>query len=274
MCKKLSIITINYNNKAGLQKTMQSVITQTWQDFEFIIIDGDSFDGSKDILNTYSSFLTYSVSEPDSGVYNAMNKGIKISTGDYLMFLNSGDALIDNNVLEKLQVELNGEYDIYYGDILYIDGIKQEVRTFPKKLNFAFFYEQNISHQASFIKAKLFKDIFLYSENFKIVSDWEFFTYAICRREASYRHLDHVIVIYDGTGMSSNSNNYSAIKQERDASLNRYFPEFIKDYEYLRDIKFKKAEQFMHIKKYPIAYKILKGFMNIILLFLPKFNRN
>ena len=274
MGKKLSIITINYNNKAGLEKTVQSVVSQTWQDFEFIVIDGNSSDGSKDVLSAYSSFFSYAVSEPDSGIYNAMNKGIKISTGDYLMFLNSGDALIDNTILAKLNAELNGEYDIYYGDILHIDGIKQEVRTFPKKLNFAFFYEQNISHQASFIKAKLFKDIFLYNENLKIVSDWEFFTYAICKREASYKHLDCVIVTYDGTGISSNSINSPEITKERDASLHRYFPEFVKDYEYLKEIKFKKAEQFMYIKKYPIAYKILKGFMNIILLFLPKFNRN
>jgi len=274
MSKKLSIITINYNNKAGLQETIQSVVSQTWQDFEFIIIDGNSSDGSRDLLDTYSSFLSYSVSEPDSGIYNAMNKGIKISTGDYLMFLNSGDSLIDNTILEKLNTELNGQYDIYYGDILQINGIKREIRTFPEKLNFAFFYEQNISHQASFIKAKLFKDIFLYNENFKIVSDWEFFTYAICKREASYKHLDCVIVTYDGTGISANSENHPEIDSERDASLNRYFPEFVKDYEYLKEIKFKKAEQFMHIKKYPLAYKILKGFMNIILLFLPKFNRN
>ena len=274
MSKKLSIITINYNNKAGLQKTIQSVVSQTWQDFEFIVIDGNSSDGSKDVLYTYASFFSYYVSEPDSGIYNAMNKGIKISTGDYLMFLNSGDSLIDNTILEKLNAELNGQYDIYYGDILHIDGIKKEIRTFPKKLNFAFFYEQNISHQASFIKAKLFKDIFLYNENLKIVADWEFFTYAICKREASYKHLDCVIVTYDGTGISANSKNHPEIDKERDASLNRYFPEFVKDYEYLKEIKFKKAEQFMHIKKYPIAYKILKGFMNIILLFLPKFNRN
>lgn len=274
MSKKLSIITINYNNKAGLQTTIQSVVSQTWQDFEFIVIDGNSLDGSKDVLNTYSSFFSYYVSEPDSGIYNAMNKGIKISTGDYLMFLNSGDSLIDNTILEKLNAEINGQYDIYYGDILHIDGIKKEIRTFPEKLNFAFFYEQNISHQASFIKAKLFKDIFLYNENLKIVADWEFFTYAICKREASYKHLDCVIIAYDGTGISANSKNHPEIDKERDTSLNRYFPEFVKDYEYLKEIKFKKAEQFMHIKKYPIAYKILKGFMNIILLFLPKFNRN
>lgn len=273
MSKKLSIITINYNDKEGLQKTIQSVVSQTWQDFEYIVIDGDSSDGSKDVLHAYSSFLSYSVSEPDSGIYNAMNKGIKISTGDYLMFLNSGDSLIDNTILEKLNTELNGQYDIYYGDILQIDGIKQEIRTFPKKLNFAFFYEQNISHQASFIKAKLFKDIFLYNENFRIVSDWEFFTYAICKREASYKHLDCVIVTYDGNGISANSENHLEISKERNASLNKYFPEFVNDYEYLKEIKFKKAEQFMYIKKFPIAYKILKGFMNIILLFLPKFNR-
>jgi len=274
MNKKLSIVTINYNNKGGLKKTFESVVHQTWQDFEFIVIDGNSLDGSKDLLGQYSSRLDYAVSEPDSGIYNAMNKGIRVATGDYIMFLNSGDSLIDNTVLEKIHLELNGQYDIYYGDILHNEGNKQEIRTFPKKLNFAFFYEQNISHQASFIKAKLFKDIFLYNEGFKIVSDWEFFVYAICKRDASYKHIDCVIVSYDGVGISSDVKNQLAITKERDISLNKYFPEFVKDYDYLKEIKFKKAEQFMYIKKHPIAYKILKGFMNIILLFLPKFNRN
>lgn len=270
---KISVITINYNDKAGLEKTIKSVISQTFKNFEFIIIDGNSDDGSKEVLNTYSNYITYWVSEPDKGIYNAMNKGIKMATGDYTLFLNSGDRLHDTEVLESVNNLMDKNLDIYYGDIIYDEIVQHTERTFPDKLTFAFFFEQNISHQASFIKRSLFDTIFLYDENFKIVSDWEFFTYAICKREASYKHINLIITDYDATGISSNTNNHPMMYEERAASLRKYFPEFIADYDYLKIVKFKKVDQLLYIKQYPIAFKILKAVINLILLFLPKFRR-
>ena len=99
---KLSIITINYNNKNGLQKTIDSVISQTFKDFEWIIIDGGSTDGSKELIEKYSQHITYWVSEPDKGIYNAMNKGIKVAKGEYLFFLNSGDYLVQPNTINQI----------------------------------------------------------------------------------------------------------------------------------------------------------------------------
>ena len=99
---KYSIITINYNNRDGLEKTIQSVINQTCQDFEFIIIDGGSTDGSVDIIKKYNDRINYWVSEPDKGIYNAMNKGILQAHGEYLNFMNSGDCFFDNEVLNKV----------------------------------------------------------------------------------------------------------------------------------------------------------------------------
>ena len=98
---KLSIITINFNNHDGLQKTINSVIAQTWKDFEWIIIDGGSTDGSKNLIEQYDKYITYWISESDKGIYNAMNKGIKIARGDYLQFLNSGDYFYNEKVIEK-----------------------------------------------------------------------------------------------------------------------------------------------------------------------------
>ena len=99
---KLSIITINLNNKEGLQKTIESIVNQTFRDYEFIIIDGGSNDGSIDVIELYKENITYWISEPDKGIYNAMNKGISIAKGEYYYFLNTGDRLISNDVLEKI----------------------------------------------------------------------------------------------------------------------------------------------------------------------------
>ena len=119
MSFKISIISINYNNKEGLRKTVESVVNQTYKNFEYIVIDGGSTDDSTDILDEYHEKINYIVSEPDSGIYNAMNKGIKVAKGDYLLFLNSGDCLIDQFVIQKVITELNDKISIYYGNLIY-----------------------------------------------------------------------------------------------------------------------------------------------------------
>jgi len=98
----LSIITVNLNNEVGLSKTIESVQNQTYRDYEYIIIDGGSIDGSLNILNEYSQIFTHWVSEPDSGIYDAMNKGIKFAKGEWIIFMNSGDFFANKNVLENI----------------------------------------------------------------------------------------------------------------------------------------------------------------------------
>jgi glycosyltransferase involved in cell wall biosynthesis len=269
MPKKLSIITINYNDKTGLTKTIESVISQKWQDFEFIVIDGDSNDGSKTVIESYKDAFTHAVSEPDSGIYNAMNKGIALAKGDYLLFLNSGDILFDENTLQKCQQYLNSDKGIYYGDILYQDIDRQRERIFPNELTFLFFLEHSLSHQAAFIKRALFDEIFLYNEDFKIVSDWEFFVYAICKHNVSYQRIPFFMTIYDTTGISSMEDNHPLMYRERKQSLEKYFPAFLSDYEAVTTFGSKRTKQLILIGKNKIAWKILKGFMNVILLFLP-----
>ena len=112
----LSIITINYNNKEGLQKTITSVVSQTVKEFEWVVIDGGSTDGSKELIEKYTDHIDYYVSEPDKGIYNAMNKGIHASHGKYLQFLNSGDSLHDNDTIERV-LPLLKDTDIYVGRI-------------------------------------------------------------------------------------------------------------------------------------------------------------
>ena len=112
---KLSVITINFNNRDGLRKTIESVVNQTFKDFEYIIIDGGSTDGSVDVIKEYADRIDYWVSEPDKGIYNAMNKGIDVAKGEYCIFMNSGDCFYVNDVYENVFRELDG-VDIIIGD--------------------------------------------------------------------------------------------------------------------------------------------------------------
>jgi glycosyltransferase involved in cell wall biosynthesis len=270
---KISIITINYNNKIGLQNTINSVLSQTWKGFEFIIIDGGSNDGGEAIIENYKHQLTYYVSEPDKGVYCAMNKGIRAAKGDFVFFLNSGDLFYDDHVLERIEMHLDKTTRIHYGDVVYQEEHTRVTRTFPDKLTFDFFLKDNINHQACFIDRLLFHEIFFYNEDYKMVSDWEFLIYAVCNRNISYKHTPQLISIYDTTGMSSDLNNHDAMNEDKNKTIQKYFPLFIEAYDYLQQLRNKKIEQFLFVKQYPVAYKVLKACINTILLFLPKFKR-
>ena len=135
----ITIITINLNNKNGLKRTIESVINQTYRDkMQYIIIDGDSNDGSKEIINQYKDNIDYWVSEKDNGLYNAMNKGIQAATNDYCLFLNSGDYLSENNVIQTIYDSLDA--DIVYGDEykLKTNGTRYLAK-YPNKIDESFF---------------------------------------------------------------------------------------------------------------------------------------
>lgn len=268
--KQISIVTVNYNNKAGLERTILSVINQTAREFEFIVIDGGSTDGSKDVLKRYQTNFNHWISEPDSGIYNAMNKGIKLATGNYICFLNSGDVLSKDTILEEVEQQIDPTAGIIYGDAAYLEPNGKVIRNYPDELSFRFFLEQNLSHQASFIRRSLFSDLFYYNENYKIVSDWEFFAYAICKANIPYKHLNLVICDYDTTGISSIISNHKAMNEERSLTMDRYFSLFLKDYEKIFILNSKRGQQFFYIKEHRFAYKILKGLMSIIMLLLPR----
>jgi glycosyltransferase involved in cell wall biosynthesis len=272
---KISIITINYNNKIGLEKTLSSVLDQSFTDFEFIIVDGDSADGSKDLLASNKSKFTHCISEPDHGIYNAMNKGIRLAKGDYLLFLNSGDILHNNDVIKNVNELIRGDYDIYYGDVIHLTKEVIREEKFPDHLSFSFFYVHNLCHQASFIKRKLFYELFFYNEEFKIISDWEFFVYAICKMNVSYKHLNMFISYYDTTGISSNLENHALVLSERSISITKHFPTFIKDYNNnVADLGRKRVKQFFYIKSHPVSWRVLKTFMSVISIFLTKKHEN
>lgn len=167
---KLSIITVNYNNKDGLQKTIDSVIGQTFSDYEWIIVDGGSKDGSKGLIESYKDKFSYWCSEPDGGVYNAMNKGISQVKGEYMCFMNSGDVFYDKKTLQSI-FEQPFDEDMVYGDWMQVYKDRCEIVDAPRNLSMFHLYIGNICHQAMFIKSCILKTEG-YDESYPIFADW------------------------------------------------------------------------------------------------------
>lgn len=215
---KLSIITINYNNKAGLQRTIDSVICQTWRDFEWIIIDGGSTDGSKELIEQYQNHFSYWCSEPDKGVYNAMNKGIAKAKGEYLNFMNSGDVFYSNNTLEEVFVRNTPYADMVYGDWLRIEKYNKVLMKAPDEVSLDFFYTDNICHQAMFIKSEMLKKEG-YDESFKIYADWARWV-RMALDDSSFQFVPVTICCFDATeGLSNKLTSNLEMEKERMRSM-------------------------------------------------------
>ena len=258
MKPKISIITVNYNNLEGLKKTVKSVENQTYQAFEYIVIDGGSTDGSAKFLDDNNRLFIYYVSEPDKGVYNAMNKGIKKASGEYLIFLNSGDHFYNDEVLEKNHQDIKGS-DIIYFDLQVIEGTKQFVKTYPDTLSFSYFVEETLPHPATFIKKEAFLKTKLYKEDFKIVSDWKFFIDAICKYNLSYKHIRKPLTIFYIGGLSSNPKNQILKYNEKQSVLRGDYLIYITDFDDI--ISYRKTLN--NLRSSRIIYLLVKlGFLN------------
>lgn len=199
---KLSIITINFNNLSGLKRTVDSVITQAWKDFEYIIIDGGSTDGSAEYIMGMKEHFTYRVSEPDKGIFSALNKGILVAKGQYLLFLNSGDWLLDETVLSKVCGK-DLVNDIYYGNVIIINQDNQKKISFKNLLSGDWLLAGNlINHQSSIWKRSIFNNR-LYDEDFSIISDWVFFMDSFFIYNCTISYIDVDISYYHNVGISS-----------------------------------------------------------------------
>lgn len=267
---KLSIITINRNNADGLRKTIESVVSQTYTDFEYIIIDGASTDGSVEIIKEYADRITYWVSEVDNGIFNAMNKGILKASGDYYLFLNSGDILIDDNVVLDF-VKREFRFDIISGILCEetLNG-KQRIPPLSAEIDFEYFYLNTLPHPASFIKASVFQDLGNYNEKNRIVSDWELFFTALVLKNKSYTKWDRRISIFDMTGISSGVENSKLEAGEKILVMQNLAPLVYKTY-----VKQQKqiTNLMIHDERYQEYMKLRSGKFLIIIRILLWINK-
>lgn len=223
---KLSIITINKNNLRGLKRTMESVLMQTCKDYEWIVIDGCSTDGSLELIERNSAYIAYWVSEPDSGIYEAMNKGVDAASGDYLQFLHSGDSLAAPDIISSF-IELHPIEDVIHGNTIIVDQEYNEVGKFiaPELVRLSFFWGHSLNHQGSFFHKRCFER-FRYNEANRIASDTELYM-QLLYNGYSFRKWDRFVERFALGGLSSQKN-----KDEFGDIVNRLLPSGIKaDYD-------------------------------------------
>jgi len=252
----ISVISVNFNNKSGLERTIESVLGQDYKNLEYIIIDGGSNDGSEELIQKVRMQLAHWVSEPDRGIYHAMNKGIKASKGEYLLFLNSGDTFYSSNSVTRL---LDGNSaDLIYGDLLIIANGQTEERRYPERISFRYLLEASLPHPATLIRSKLFDNVGLFREDLKIVSDWDFFIKAIVKYNCTYQHVPYLISNFELDGLSSDPENLEVISLEREKVISKEFALFMVDYRQLE-----KEHKELQLLKGGRAYKYYLWFKNL-----------
>ena len=228
--KKITIITINYNNREGLERTIRSVISQDYPALEYIVIDGGSTDGSKEVIEKYADKIDFWVSEPDKGIYNAMNKGVSHATGEYVNFMNSGDCMYSPTTISDI-FSIQRTDDIILGRTYSADN-NIELFTPPADITLYFMFSATLSHQGAFIKLDIQKK-HLYDESLKIVADWKFFTQCLILDNCSVDITDVAVCSFDVEGVSST--NKEKTYKEKMLALKDLVPErIIADYERMK----------------------------------------
>lgn len=257
---KYSVVTINCNDCDGLKKTIISVLNQTLEDYEYIIIDGGSTDGSVEVIKEYTDKIDYWVSEPDNGIYNAMNKGILKAHGEYLVFMNSGDEFYNERVLLEVMPLL--DRDIIVGKAMH----GTEIWGFQKEdITMLDFIQGTIMHQASFIRRELF-ETHLYDEKYKIVSDWKFYIQSLIFGNATFSNIDSVICKFAPGGISETDMERKEI--ERQEVYKELFPErVLTDYFRLANTDSPLLELIPRLNKTyrlnKLAYRIVYGLVKM-----------
>ena len=295
---KLSIITVNLNNREGLRKTAESILDQTFTDYEWIVVDGASTDGSVEVANEFAqkinakssassnidstSTIIFSpneasssnnpltptalvISEPDTGIYNAMNKGIKLANGAYCLFLNSGDWLYNEKTLFNV-FDVNRTSEILFGDIIMQNpnGLSQEKR-FENNISLEYIACEGLCHNSTFIDTVILKQK-PYNEDYKIVSDrLNFILWALCGY--SFERIPFVVSNVDMTGISST--NRKLLNSEIKSLIEEHIPStIIEDFRIIHENNYYKhflTKQVLHFAQIRERSLVFRKMTNLLL---------
>lgn len=229
MIPKISIITVVYNAKGFLEETIESVLNQNFKNFEYIIIDGGSIDGTLDIIKKYQDRITLWVSEPDKGIYDAMNKGIRYAKGEYVYFLGGDDLLFDNQVLKNVNSYLMDKRKVYYGNVLF----KKRNAIYDGKFNLVKIVTRNISHQSIFYPKEIFEK-YSFDTKYKIFADYELNLKLYGNSSYSFVYIPMTIALFNDEGASGSNTLDLNFETDRLEIIKNNFPYWIYLYRFFR----------------------------------------
>lgn len=227
---KVSVITVVYNAVKDIDKTITSVMQQRYDDYEYIVVDGASTDGTVDVIRQYSKYISYWASEPDNGIYNAMNKAVRMAHGEYCIFMNAGDMFANSLVLKDASWYLSEGFDVLTGrEISLRNGNVVDYVKPPALITLNHFYKSSISHQSSFIKRSLLLE-YPYDETFRLVSDWKFWIQTLVLGRFSYKAIDINVSVFNHDGLTYSQKELGL--KEREQVLRQLIPDSIRlDYD-------------------------------------------
>lgn len=221
--KQFSIITICLNEADAIRKTCESIVEQTSRDFEWIVVDGASTDGTLGVLEKFRKRIDCLMSEKDEGIYDAMNKGIALASGRYVIFMNGGDAFAAKNVLEK--VANAPQKDLIYGD-LFFDHVGGKRKSYSDNLENGYLLKNMIAHQAAFYRRELFTKFGVFDTTYRMAGDYEFFVRLMEKGKVSHHHCPTPLAVFNTDGISGDKRYRTTRKQENHRIRKHYFPKY------------------------------------------------
>ena len=200
----VSIITVCLNAEDTIERTIESVLKQTYENIEYIIVDGNSEDRTAEIIESYESGINTYIRESDEGVYHAMNKAISVASGDIVYFLNADDEFVDEKVLSDVVrvFNVNAEITLVYGNIIWRRGDATWTSIQPSSISREYLARTTLLHQSAFVRRELFSEIGMYKSDYKVVADYRWFLEYFMNYEPHYSHIDRIIAIVGTEGLS------------------------------------------------------------------------
>ncbi len=222
---KISVITVCKNSESTIERTIESVLMQTYKSTEYIIVDGKSTDKTLPIINKYRDKISSVISEKDSGIWQAINKGIAIATGDIIICLNANDVFYKSNVIEKVEAEFtSSDADLIYGDLIILDP--KTGKTNYKKTSYVdrlFLYNNSLPHPSTACRIDLFKRYGFFNEKFRIAGDYDWFLRVILEKKIKIHYLNIPFSIFSLGGISTNKKYEKILKAEVKLITSQYF---------------------------------------------------
>ena len=219
---KYSIITVCLNAITQISRTAESLKQQNYDNFEWIVIDGGSDDGTLNVLGEYKDLISVLVSETDNGIYDAMNKGIKHAEGEYLIFINAGDSFFDKNTLTR--INFSTKSDLIVGNLLFMDS--NTIKKSPENLDRCYMLKNTLPHQATFFHRRVFENYGNFDTSYRIAGDYEFFARMVNSGEPSYCFHPEIIAKFAGGGISSDPKYRNLRKRENHRIRWEYYPKY------------------------------------------------